>query len=244
MPDVNSILSGWVAASQFNDAAVFAFGSKAKVDRCITHLAASAIKLALDEMLAGHSGTSVEANILIYQALVYIKKDASLLRSYFMNFGPFVAAKTDVSVEVGGKKVVIEKNKAVRFSERVFNDKFKERTPEEYALEADAVNFATWRAAAKAENEATKTEEEQAAEEKKKLQLRLDRVVKAAKESNVELDWPWPKTETIKVRSALSFDSVLETIKAASQSDKLSDEQRIILDDMLVLAAKMIAANK
>lgn len=75
-----------------------------------------------------------------------------------LNFGPFVAAPDVVAITIDGQKCVLEKGTAVRFNEKKCKDKFSAKTPEEYAKTADAVQFATWKQAMKAESEETKSD--------------------------------------------------------------------------------------
>lgn len=253
----DEILATWTTAEEFMASAAFVCDTKAKADRVITHLAASAIKLALDELAAGRAGTSVEANGLLWYCLQYRKKEAQMLRAYILNYGPFVAAPDVVSIDIAGQKCVLEKGTAVRFNKAKAQAKFSEKSPEEYARIADAVQFSTWKAAMKAETSSTKedgtpkSDEEKTADAKKKLQARLDRALKDAKEQGITLDFPSPvkeaEPETVIVRQnnvEKTFNAVMDLLAEVRDSDTISDEERIILDDMCILAAKMMKANK
>lgn len=248
----DEILATWTTAEEFMASAAFVCDTKAKADKVITHLAASAIKLALDELAAGRAGTSVEANGLLWYCFRYRKKEAQMLRAYILNFGPFVAAPDVVSIDIAGQKCVLDKGMGVRFNKNKAQTKFSEKSSEDYARTAEAVLFSTWKAAMKAESSDTKedgkakTDEEKLADAKKKLQARIDRAVNEAKEQGITLDLHIPETKIIRERKGIekTFDAVMALIAEVRDAETVSDDERIILDDMCMLAAKMIAANK
>lgn len=237
----DSIMSGWTTASEFVSAAAFVLDSKAKADRAITRLAASSIKLALDEVQAGRPGTSVEANVLLHFCAVYRKKEAQMLRAYLINYGPFVAAPESVMLTVGDKREALDKSCAVKFNAAKCKKSFAEKTPEQYAQAADAVNFATWKAAMKAEDKAgeEKSEEQTKAELKVKLQKRIEKALAEAKEADIELDIAKPEKEVVKVRKATTFDGILDLVSEASADESLTEQERNILTAMADLALSM-----
>ena len=246
----DEIMASWTTAQEFMSCAAFVCDTKAKADKVITHLAASAIKLALDEVAAGRPGTSVEANGLLWYCLRYRKKEAQMLRAYMLNFGPFVAAPDVVTITIDGQKCVLEKGTAVRFNEKKCKDKFSEKTPEEYAKTADAVQFATWKQAMKAESDETKsdgtvkTDAEKLADAKKKLQARIDRAIKDAKEQGITLDLGEQKEpEKIIIREHLDISRLPELIQSIGEDEALTPEVRELLDEMLGLAIRLCGVS-
>lgn len=247
MATFEQIMSGWTTAKEFMKSAAFVCDTKKKADAVITHLAASAIKLALDEVKAGRPGTSTEANGLLWFCLSYRKKEAQLLRAYLLNFGPFVSAPDVVSLDIDGKKVVIEKGCGVRFNQKKCEAKFSEKTPEEYALEAKRVQFTDWKQAMKAENTSKKedgsekSDTEKQEDVKKRLQGRIDRALKEAEEQGIILDLHKPEKEIVQVRrKEISISELPEVLMSVKDEDKLPTEVKEMLDQMLGIALRMV----
>ena len=186
---MKELMKSWTTAEKFENDAAFAFKSKAEVDQLITHLAASAVKISIDSMREGGNPSGREANILLYYANVYMKKDADQLRKYLVNFGPFVEKDKAATVYRDGQTPLVV-TVAVKWSQKKYDAHFKELDSEQLAREMKSVTFNTWKKATKdAKKNAGKTEKELQEEEAKKIAKRKEKLIKDAEDAGVSLSF-------------------------------------------------------
>ena len=245
------INGGWTPAKALLGDLTFAFGVKSKVDEAITHMAASTIFHALTSFKEGKGGSSVEANIVLYVANTYMKKEAMLLRSFLVEHGPFKPSKEAKMVEVDGKKLAVDC--AVVFSENRAKTQFSEQTPDGYAKKAKAVTFSTWRKAAKAkEKEAVAnllSDEDKKAKAKAKLDAKAVKLREELAEAGLSAKDVGFATTTIinqeaKLPETPDAKSLLALIKRMAERNDISKEDKELLDMLLMTASNFYAAKK
>ena len=245
------INGGWTPATELMGNLTFAFGVKSKVDEAITHMVASAIYHALTSFKEGRGGSSTEANIILYVANTYMKKEALLLRSFLVEHGPFRPAKEARMIEVEGKKLAIDCG--VVFTENRAKTQFSEQTPDGYAKRAKAVTFSTWRKAAKAkEKEAVDnllSDEDKKAKAKSRLEAKAVKLREELAEAGLT-----PKEvgfgsttviqQEVKLPETPDAKSLLELIKRMVERPDLSSEDKELLDMLLLTSANFYAMKK
>lgn len=219
------------------------FKSKSESDKLITRLAASAIAYACADMEKRKAGSATEANMLLLAASGYGKNDLNLLREYLLHFGPFVELKGEKELDLGtGRPEILMR--PLKFSAKVYEELFSNKTAQQAAEAAYAVCFTSFRrvknAAAKAERDANKTQEEK----KTALVKRIEKAKKEAEEAGIEL----PK-EAIAIHTApaqlRTFDDFVSAVKKLAGETSLSKEQHeivaVCLDIITGYTAKKVA---
>lgn len=230
---MKELMKSWTTAEKFENDAAFAFKSKAEVDQLITHLAASAVKISIDSMREGGNPSGREANILLYYANVYMKKDADQLRKYLVNFGPFVEKDKAATVYRDGQPPLVCAV-SVKWSQKKYDQHFKEVDSEQLAREMKAVTFNTWKKATKdAKKNAGKTEKELQEEEAKKITKRKEKLIKDAEDAGVSLSF-----------APSSVGELLAQIKKMSEQEGLSEQDKTLLEMLIETASRFYAMQK
>lgn len=230
---MKELMKSWTTAEKFENDAAFAFKSKAEVDQLITHLAASAVKISIDSMRDGANPSGREANILLYYANVYMKKDADQLRKYLVNFGPFVEKDKAATVYRDGQPPLVCAV-SVKWSQKKYDQHFKEVDSEQLAREMKAVTFNTWKKATKdAKKNAGKTEKELQEEEAKKITRRKEKLIKDAEDAGVSLSF-----------APSSVGELLAQIKKMSEQEGLSEQDKTLLEMLIETASRFYAMQK
>lgn len=230
---MKELMKSWTTAEKFENDAAFAFKSKAEVDQLITHLAASAVKISIDSMREGGNPSGREANILLYYANVYMKKDADQLRKYLVNFGPFVEKDKAATVYRDGQTPLVV-TVAVKWSQKKYDAHFKELDSEQLAREMKSVTFNTWKKATKdAKKNAGKTEKELQEEEAKKITKRKEKLIKDAEDAGVSLSF-----------APSSVGELLALIKNMSKQEGLSEQDKTLLEMLIETASRFYAMQK
>lgn len=230
---MKELMKSWTTAEKFENDAAFAFKSKAEVDQLITHLAASAVKISIDSMREGGNPSGREANILLYYANVYMKKDADQLRKYLVNFGPFVEKDKAATVYRDGQTPLVV-TVAVKWSQKKYDAHFKELDSEQLAREMKSVTFNTWKKATKdAKKNAGKTEKELQEEEAKKIAKRKEKLIKDAEDAGVSLSF-----------APSSVGELLAQIKKMSEQEGLSEQDKTLLEMLIETASRFYAMQK
>lgn len=240
---LNDILSGWVSADNYDKASAFAYTSKAEVDKAITHLAASAIKITLDSVKSGKVGDAREANILLYYANAYKKTEAALLRAYLVHFGPFVLKPEAAQVLRKGETPLIVYS-AVKWSQKKYEASFKDKDTEQVAREVKGVDFATWKKVKKQEEKTEgKSEEDLKKEKADSIKKRIERALKDAKESDIaesELGLP-NKPEVVQPST---MEELLAIIINYAAKPSLSPAERLLVTSFMKSLSELIGENK
>lgn len=230
---MKELMKSWTTAEKFENDAAFAFKSKAEVDQLITHLAASAVKISIDSMREGGNPSGREANILLYYANVYMKKDADQLRKYLVNFGPFVEKDKAATVYRDGQPPLVV-TVSVKWSQKKYDAHFKELDSEQLAREMKSVTFNTWKKATKdAKKNAGKTETELAEEEAKKITKRKEKLIKDAEDAGVNLSF-----------APSNVGELLAQIKKMSEQDGVSSQDKELLEMLIQTASNFYAMKK
>lgn len=248
---LNDILSGWVSAESYDKASAFAYTSKAEVDKAITHLAASAIKLTLDNVVAGKIGDAREANILLYYANAYKKAEAVLLRAYLIHFGPFVAKPEAAQVLRKGEAPLIVYS-AVKWSQKKYEASFKDKDTEQVAREVKGVDFATWKKVKKAAEKAEgKSEEDLKKEKTDAIKKRIERALKDAKDADIaqsELGLPNKTEMKTEVKTEVVQPSTMEELLAIiinyAAKPSLSPAERLLVTSFMKSLSELIGEKK
>lgn len=233
---LSDILNGWVSADNYDKASAFAYTSKAEVDKAITHLAASAIKLTLDNVNTGKVGDAREANILLYYANAYKKQEAALLRAYLVHFGPFVAKPEAAQVLRKGEAPLIVYS-AVKWSQKKYEASFKDKDTEQVAREVKAVDFATWKKVKKQEEKTEgKSDEDLRKEKADSIKKRIERALKEAKDADIaESDLGLPNKSEVKtevkteVVQPSNLSELLAIIVNFAAKPSLEEEEKTIV---------------
>lgn len=233
---LNEILAGWVSAEAYDKASAFAYASKAEIDKAITHLAASAIKLTLDNVNSGKVGDSREANVLLYYANAYKKAEAALLRAYLVHFGPFVAKPEAAQVLRKGEPPLIVYS-AVKWSQKKYEASFKDKDSEQVAREVKAIDFTMWKRVKKQEEKAEgKSEEDLKKEKADALKKRIERALKEAKDADIpSSDLGLPNKSEVKtevkteVVQPSSLSELLSVIVNFAAKPTLTEEEKAIV---------------
>lgn len=229
---LNDILSGWVTSDNYDRASAFAYASKAEADKAITHLAASAIKLTLDNVSAGKVGDAREANVLLYYANAYRKQEAALLRAYLCHFGPFVPKPEAAQVLRKGEPPLIVYS-AVKWSQKKYEASFKDKNPEQVAREVKAIDFATWKRVKKQEEKTEgKSEQDLKKEKADALKKRIERALKEAKDADIPSSdlGLTNKTEVQKeVVQPSNLSELLSVIVNFAAKPSLTEEEKAIV---------------
>lgn len=244
---LNDILSGWVSADNYDKASAFAYTSKAEVDKAITHLAASAIKITLDSVKSGKVGDAREANILLYYANAYKKTEAALLRAYLINFGPFVT-KSEVAQVLRRGEAPLIVTSAVKWSQKKYEASFKDKDTEQVAREVKAVDFATWKKVKKAAEKAEgKSDEELRKEKTDSIKKRIVRALKDAEESDIpqsELGLPSKTEVKTEVVQPSNMEELLSIIIRFSAKPNLSDAEKALMTSIMGSISELLGEKK
>lgn len=230
---MKELMKSWTTAEKFENDAAFAFKSKAEVDQLITHLAASAVKISIDSMREGGNPSGREANILLYYANVYMKKDADQLRKYLVNFGPFIEKEKAATVYREGQPPLVV-TVAVKWSQKKYDAHFKKLDSEQLAREMKSVSFNLWKKATKdAKKNAGKTEKELQEEEVKKINKRKEKLMQDAEDAGVNLSF-----------APSSVGELLAQIKKMSEQEGLSEQDKTLLEMLIETASRFYAMQK
>lgn len=249
---LNDIMSGWVSADNYDKASAFAYTSKAEVDKAITHLAASAIKITLDSVKSGKVGDAREANILLYYANAYKKTEAALLRAYLINFGPFVT-KSEVAQVLRRGEAPLIVTSAVKWSQKKYEASFKDKDTEQVAREVKAVDFATWKKVKKQEEKTEgKSEEDLKKEKADSIKKRIVRALKDAEEADIpqsELGLPSNKSEVktevkTEVVQPSNMEELLSIIIRFSAKPNLSDAEKALMTSIMGSISELLGEKK
>lgn len=248
---LNDILSGWVSAESYDKASAFAYTSKAEVDKAITHLAASAIKITLDNVNAGKIGDAREANILLYYANAYKKQEAALLRAYLVHFGPFVLKPEAAQVLRKGEPPLIVYS-AVKWSQKKYETSFKDKDTEQVAREVKAVDFATWKKVKKQEEKTEgKSDEELRKEKADSIKKRIERALKDAEEADItkaELGLTQKQEVQTEVKKEVvqpsNMEELLSIIIRFSAKPNLSDAEKALMTSIMGSISELLGEKK
>lgn len=248
---LNEILSGWVSSESYDKASAFAYTSKAEVDKAITHLAASAIKITLDNVNAGKVGDAREANILLYYANAYKKAEAALLRAYLIHFGPFVAKPEAAQVLRKGEAPLIVYS-AVKWSQKKYESSFKDKDTEQAAREVKAVDFATWKKVKKQEEKTEgKSEEVLRKEKADSIKKRIERALKDAEEADItkaELGLTQKQEVQTEVKTEVvqpsNMTELLSIIIKFSTKPNLSPEEKALVTSIMGSISELLGEKK
>lgn len=248
---LNDILSGWVSAESYDKASAFAYTSKAEVDKAITHLAASAIKITLDSVKSGKVGDAREANILLYYANAYKKQEAALLRAYLVHFGPFVLKPEAANVLRKGEAPLIVTS-AVKWSQKKYEASFKDKDTEQVAREVKAVDFATWKKVKKQEEKTEgKSDEELRKEKTDAIKKRIERALKDAEEADItkaELGLTQKQEVQTEVKKEVvqpsNMEELLSIIIRFSAKPNLSDAEKALMTSIMGSISELLGEKK
>ena len=215
-----------IDAGKFKGFITGIYTSKREQDAMLTNGGANAILYALEEVKAGRPGTSVPANWLLYQAYIYNKAEATKLRQWLINFGPFVEDK-EKELTMYDQKYVVPL--PVKFSAAKAKEKFSGK-PEAYAEEACAIDFRTWKRATTDKKPEKSKEDKQDA-----IKKRLANLKKDAEACGMEIK------DTPTVRGEMTFNEILNTLKAFTTRKNITDEERQVAEFMVETAMNFYA---
>lgn len=202
------------------------YKSKREQDAALTNAMANAIYHALAELKAGRPGTSVHANFILYQAYVYDKTEATKLRAWLVEYGPFVEDK-EKELTMYGEKYIVPL--PVKFSEAKAKAKYN-ADPQFYAEQACAIDFRTWKRA-KAEKKPEKSKEEK----QEAIKKRLATLKKDAEACGMEIK------DTPTVRGEMTFNELLSAVKAFTMRKNITQEEKQVAEFMLETAMNFYA---